>query len=304
MAAQIFVGTSSWNEQHLIDCGRFYPLGLKDSASRLSFYAQRFNLAEVDSTYYALPSRRNADRWATAVSPGFRFIIKVFSLFSQHPTKLSAIPKSFHATLPPALLSKRFIYHKDVPAETSQEIWRIFRNTLEPLRLAGVLGAILVDFPPWFMPSDDNRTYIAGLRANLPDDNILVQFRAPQWVADDATTASTLSLLSEAGCGFAAVDEPQGLKSSFPPTMAATASVSAIRFLGRNVERWEDKTAPSAERFNWWYSDEELAEWLPRIQHIASHCQEVYLSFSTKSEDQGVVNAGRLQRLLGLKVAA
>src|SRR3972149_3112776 len=186
MPAQIFIGTSSWNEKFLIGCGRFYPAGLKDSSARLNFYAQCFNLAEVDSTYYALPSRRNTERWAAAVPPGFRFNVKALALFSQHPTNLSSIPKSFHEALPPEVRKKSRVYYKDIPSEVAQELWRIFRGALEPLRQARVLGAILVDFPPWFVPSEANRSHLAHLRERLPEEKVIVEFRSPLWVADEA----------------------------------------------------------------------------------------------------------------------
>jgi uncharacterized protein YecE (DUF72 family) len=72
-----------------------------------------------------------------------------------------------------------------------------------------------------------------------------------------------------------------------------------VRFRGRNAERWEEKGVSTEERLNWWYTDDELAEWLPRIQRLATEANEVYLTFNTKFEDQGVVNARRLQALLG-----
>ena len=299
MAARIYIGTSSWAEKSLIDCGRFYPPGLRDSDSRLAFYAQRFNLAEVDSTYYALPSRRNAERWAAAVPDRFRFNVKAFALFTQHPTNLTSIPKSFHEALPPEIRKKSRLYYKDVPLEVSQELWSIFGRALHPLRQAGKLGAILLDFPPWFVPSDASRNYLAHARQHLPDDNVIVEFRNRLWVADEATAASTFALLRDLACGFVCVDEPPGLKSSFPPLVAVTAPVAAVRFRGRNIDKWEDKSATTGQRFSWWYSDEELSQWLPRIHQLAAESQEVYLSFSTKGEDQSVVNANRLQRFLG-----
>src|SRR3970282_2504433 len=96
MSARVFVGSSSWTEKSLVACGRFYPPEAKDSESRLAFYARSFNLAEIDSTYYALPSRRNTERWAAAVPDGFRFSVKAHALFTQHPARLSSIPKRLH----------------------------------------------------------------------------------------------------------------------------------------------------------------------------------------------------------------
>ena len=66
----------------------------------------------------------------------------------------------------------------------------------------------------------------------------------------------------------------------------------------RNGERWEEKGVSTEERLNWWYSDEELSEWLPGVRQLAAEAEEVYLAFNTKAEDQSVVNAARLQRLL------
>lgn len=300
MPARLYIGTSSWADRSLADAG-FYPEDLKDTSARLGYFAQRFSLAEIDSTYYALPSRRNTERWSAAAPDGFRFNAKAFGLFSQHPTRLSSIPKSFHEALPPETLKKSRVYYKDVPPEVLNELWGIFRGALRPLREAGKLGAILIDFPPWFVPKGETREFIAHAREHLPDDNVIVEFRNRAWVADDETAASTFDLLREAGCGFVCVDEPPGLKSSFPPVVAATASVAAVRFRGRNVERWEDKSASIDDRLDWWYTDEELSEWLPRIEQLARETDELYLSFSTKSADQSVVNASRLQRLLGLE---
>jgi len=297
MSARIYIGSSSWVERSLVACGRFYPPEVKDSDSRLAFYARSFNLAEIDSTYYALPSRRNTERWAAAVPEGFRFNVKAFALFTQHPTNLSSIPKSFHEALPPEARKKSRLYYKDVPAEVSEELWRIFRRALQPFRDAGSLGAVLIDFPPWYVPKDENREYIAEARRRLPDDNVIVEFRNRLWV-EEGEAERTFAQLRDLACGFVCVDEPPGLKSSFPPIAAVTAPVAAVRFRGRNAGRWEAKGAATEERLNWWYTDDELSEWLPRIERLSAEAEEVYLTFNTKFEDQGVVNARRLQGLL------
>ena len=167
--AHIYIGASSWVDKSLVASGRFYPPDLKDTPSRLAFYAERFNLAEVDSTYYALPSQRNIERWAEAVPDGFRFNVKAFALFTQHPTRLSSIPISFRDDLPPAVRKKAKVYYKDIPPEVSAELWRIFRGALRPMREAGKLGAILVDFPPWFVPSEANRDAAAARDRGEPE---------------------------------------------------------------------------------------------------------------------------------------
>lgn len=300
MTARLYIGTSSWAERSLIDSGRFYPPGLKDTPQRLAHFARRFNLAEVDSTYYAFTSSRNAGRWAEATPQGFLFDVKLFALFTQHPTNLSSIPKSFHEALPPEKREKSRLYYKDVPQDVRDELWRIFLRTLSPLREAGKLGALLLDFPPWFVPSGANREYIGEARRHLEGERVVVEFRNPMWVADEAEAGNTFALLRELDLGFVCVDEPQGLKSSFPAVVAATSAVACIRFRGRNAELWEARGVSTLERLNWWYSDDELSQWLPRIEALSAQADELHITFNTKFEDQSVVNAGRLQRLLGI----
>ena len=53
----ILVGTASWTDKTLLESG-WYPADLKTAEDRLAYYAERFGLVEVDSTYYGLPSER------------------------------------------------------------------------------------------------------------------------------------------------------------------------------------------------------------------------------------------------------
>ncbi len=301
MPARIYIGSSSWVDKNLVDSGRFYPPEAKDTDARLAFYAERFDLAEIDSTYYALPSKKNIERWAAAVPKGFRFNVKAFALFTQHPTQTRSIPKSFHEALPPEVQKKARIYEKDVPPEVVDELWRIFRAALAPMRDTNKLGAVLLDFPPWWVPSNANRDYLRRAREHLDGDSVLVEFRNRLWVADDETADGTFGLLRELGYGFCCVDEPPGLSTSFPPAFAVTAPIAAVRFRGRNAERWDDKSAATDEKLSWLYTDKELKEWLPRIEQLAAEADELYLTFNTKAEDQSVVNGERLKKLLGLK---
>jgi uncharacterized protein YecE (DUF72 family) len=298
VAGRIYVGTSTWADRTLVASGTFYPEELKDTPARLAFFAQHFDLAEIDSTYYAMPSRKNMERWASSVPEGFRFNVKAFALHTQHPARLSSIPPSFHERLPPEVLKKSRVYEKDIPPDVTQDLWNIFRRALQPMRDQGKLGAVLIDFPPWYVPNEANRAYIGRAREQLPDDNVIVEFRNRLWVDGD-TAGSTFALLRELRCGFVCVDEPSETKAGFPPVAAATGPVAAVRFRGRNAERWDDKSASIEEKLDWWYTDEQLSEWLPRVGQLAAGADEVYCSFSTKASDQSVVNAKKLQTLLG-----
>jgi len=70
----IRVGTSGWSYQDWI--GPFYPPGTP-ARDFLSWYADRFNTVEVDSTFYATPPASRAAHWAASTPADFRFCLKV-----------------------------------------------------------------------------------------------------------------------------------------------------------------------------------------------------------------------------------
>jgi uncharacterized protein YecE (DUF72 family) len=72
--AEIRLGTSSFTAAGWE--GSFYPKGIK-SADRLSFYAERFDTVEIDSTFYACPSPRTVKGWKSRTPDGFIFSVKV-----------------------------------------------------------------------------------------------------------------------------------------------------------------------------------------------------------------------------------
>jgi len=75
---RIRIGLSSWTDKSLLESGKFYPPGVDDAEGRLRYYASRFpDLVEVNSTYYALPSERNAFYWDQRTADDFVFDIKM-----------------------------------------------------------------------------------------------------------------------------------------------------------------------------------------------------------------------------------
>jgi uncharacterized protein YecE (DUF72 family) len=144
---QVRVGTASWADRTLLQSG-WYPPEADTPEKRLRYYARQFPLVEVDATYYALPAEQTAAMWAARTPTGLTFNVKAFSLFTQHPTRVAALP----ADLRPAAgkAGQDRVYLKDVDPAVTEEAWARFLAALEPLRAAGKLGAILLQFPPWF----------------------------------------------------------------------------------------------------------------------------------------------------------
>ena len=85
MSGRILVGTSSWADPGFVE--RWYPPGMP-ARDRLSWYAQRFEGVEVNSTFYAVPEVRTVERWAQVTPAGFTFDVKLHRLLSRHAATL------------------------------------------------------------------------------------------------------------------------------------------------------------------------------------------------------------------------
>jgi uncharacterized protein YecE (DUF72 family) len=289
--AQIRVGTSSWTDRALIESG-WYPRDANTPEKRLRYYASQFPLVEVDATYYALPAEKTAAAWAERVPDGFTFNIKAFSLLTQHPTRVAALPADLRAAAP---AGRDRVYLKDVNPGLADQAWDRFLAALEPLRQAGKLGAILLQFPPWFPASAANREYILSCAERLAPRQACVEFRNATWMTPDRRP-QTLDFLAAHDLPYVCVDMPQGYPSSIPPVLAATSpDLAVIRLHGRS-EKWASKDIQ--ERFDYRYSEEELAGWATRVRALARDAEVTHVLFNNTYRGYGQLNAQQLAALL------
>lgn len=295
MTARILVGTCSWADKTLVECGRFYPPHVRTPEERLRYYAEQFPIVEVDSTYYGLPSERNAALWVERTPPEFTFDVKAFRLFTHHPTPADALPKDVRQELPPRG-DRPNLYLRDLPRDVVDALWQRFASALLPLDSAGKLGVVLLQFPPWFLPGPESREYLVEARHRLPQYRIAVEFRNGAWV-NERNLERTLTFLRDHRLAYVCVDEPQ-TKNSVPAIAAVTADVAIVRFHGRNVANWLKRGLSAADRFDYLYREEELAEWVPRVRLLAEEAKEVHLLMNNCHEDKAVRGARQLALLL------
>ena len=290
--AGIRVGTAGWTDKSLIDSG-WYPAGADNPEKRLRYYASQFPLVEVDSAYYALPAERTAVAWAERTPEGFTFNVKAFSLFTQHPTSVRALPKDLREAAGKG--GKERVYLKDVDQKVADQAWERFLAALEPLRAAGKLGAILLQFPPWFPISRASKAYIVSCAERVAPRRVCVEFRNHTWMTDD-NQKETLDFLSAHDLPYVCVDEPQGYPNSIPPVLAATSDLAVVRMHGHS-DQWESKDIQ--ERFRYRYSDKELAEWAGQVRRLANDADETHMIFNNCYRDYAHVNAQQLAGLIG-----
>jgi uncharacterized protein YecE (DUF72 family) len=297
---KVLIGTCSWTDPTLLASG-WYPADVaKKPDARLRYYAERFPLVENDASYYAIPDPKQASLWAERTPEGFTMNFKAFGTITTHAIDPKRLPKELREALPADALAKRRLYPKDFPKDVLDEIHARFWVGLEPLRKAGKLGAILLQYPEWFPIGSLNKSAILRARELLPDDTIAVEFRNRTWM-EERNQDETLAFLRDNGLAYVSVDEPQGFPSSIPPVAAATAALAIVRFHGRNVENWKKPGLSAAERFDYAYTLPELAEWLPKIKRLEEEAEEVHLLMNNCYGDKAVRNAADLGALLAAR---
>ncbi len=107
------VGTCSWTEKSLIQSGEFYPKNVRTAESRLEFYSEQFNTVEVDSTYYAIPTKSTAFLWANRTPDNFVFHIKVYGALTGHGIDPRTLPPDIRDELPQKEKSEKYLYVKE-----------------------------------------------------------------------------------------------------------------------------------------------------------------------------------------------
>jgi uncharacterized protein YecE (DUF72 family) len=298
--AELRVGTCSWADESLSK--HWYPPGLK-AGERLAWYAEHFDTVEVDSTYYRLPAEEMVARWAERTPEGFVMHVKAFGVMTRHPVKLEQLPPDLRGG---AEVDEKGRVNRP-SREFRAEVFRRFRESLEPLRSAGKLGGILFQFPSYIVFRPHSFEYLEWARELMEGDELLVEFRHRSWL-DEENRSETLSFLERLGAAHVIVDAPKTeAKNLVPTVLALTNPTLYVRFHGRNAGTWNKRGGSASDRFDYLYSDEELAEWVEPLRELAGEAENAYAFFNNngRSSDgsggwvaQAATNAVQLQGLL------
>ncbi len=175
-----------------------------------------------------------------------------------------------------------------------EQVWERFLSALEPLHNSGKLGAILLQFPQWFPISRENKHYILECARRCAPMWICVEFRNHTWMNEE-NQAETLDFLRSYAIPYVCVDMPQGHTTSIPPVAEATSNLAVVRMHGR-TDTWSSRDI--YERFGYLYSERELEQWVPKIQHLAEHARTTHVLLNNCYRDYAQTNAQQLAALL------
>ncbi len=165
-----------------------------------------------------------------------------------------------------------------------------FKEGIEPARQAGMLAGVLAQFPYSFRNEPANRDYLKELAEDFDGYNPVVEFRNRSW-----SKLPVLDLLRRLNVGFCCVDEPYQL-DLMPPAAEATTDTAYVRFHSRDKSKWYEG---AKERYNYFYSEDELAEWKPKVRKLADITDAVYVFFNNCHAGHAAVNAEQFRKMLG-----
>lgn len=288
MAARVRIGTCSFADEALQK--HFYPKGMRTGRDQLPYYSQHFDTVEIDSTFYRLPSRENVAKWASWTPDGFVFHFKAFAPLTRHPVRLEQLPPDLHEGLKTDARDRV----ERMPRDVRGEVVRLFREALEPAAEAGKLGGILIQLAPYVVPKPQSWEYLEWLRAQLPDDELLVEFRHVSWL-DDEHRDETLRFLERHRLANVVVDAPRTeAKNVIPTVVAVTSPLAYVRFHGRNAKTWNIRGGSAADRFDYLYPREELEEWVEPMRELTGEAEQVFALFNTNRWSQDPDGSGQL----------
>ena len=292
----IYYGSCSWTEKSLIKSREFYPKGINTAEERLRYYSSTFDVVEVDSSYYAMPSMEMVSRWAERTPPVFLFHIKAYALLTGHSVDLKTIPLELRDMLSSDSLKKDRIALRE--KKSLQMAFGLFKKALNPLAETHKAGVVVFQYPPYFVYKPQNLEYILFCRDMMEDFRIGVEFRHGSWLTPDRRNG-VFSFLRDHGITYITADEPQyGNLSTVPFIPQVTTDIAYFRLHGRNKETWLKKGIETSLRYDYLYSDEELKGFVPSLVKIDNMAAKTFVMFNNCHLGYSMKNALRLREIM------
>jgi len=242
-----------------------YPEKRTKGFHEAEYLAQFFDTIEINTSFYGPVRPEHAQVWLEKVAANTRFAFA-------------------------AKLLQRFTHDLTATPADEKEV----RAGFDVLRLAGKLGAVLLQFPFSFHRTNENLKYLEKLLKRFADYPLVVEVRHATW-----NTPEVFQMLRERGVGFCNIDQPL-IGRSLKPSAERTAPVGYVRLHGRRYDTWftDDADVPQHERYNYLYSADELKPWAERVKKVADDAREVYVVANNHYQGKSAVNALELIAML------
>jgi uncharacterized protein YecE (DUF72 family) len=289
---RILVGTASWSDPGFVE--HWYPTKMP-AGDRLAWYAQHFQMVEVNSSFYSVPDPRLVERWCRSTPDDFVFDVKLHQLLSRHSANLKLLPPALQKKAEADAKGRVTLTPKIEGAMIDE-----FRRPLEILRAAGKLGALLLQLSPGFSPKKHQLGELDDLLGALADYRLAIELRNRNWVEGE-NLETTLSFFRKHAATLVSVDAPAEKHFTImPPDLNAITNpeLAYLRLHGRNAHAYTTGKTVAA-RFDYDYSDEEIEEIADRARELGKEAKELHVVFNNNALDYAPHAALRMRKALG-----
>ncbi|MFL5341490.1 MAG: DUF72 domain-containing protein [Gemmataceae bacterium] len=286
---RILVGTASWTDPGFI--ADWYPKGLP-ARDRLVWYADHFNLVEVNSSFYAVPPQSRVAQWCEQTPADFLFDVKLHRLLSRHSTDAKFLPRGLRR-LAGGSTGKVVVTPKLETALT-----KVILEALQPMAEAGKLGALLLQMSPSFGPKHHSLGELDHLVKLLDGYRVAVELRNRGWVEGEQLEDTADYFRRNKIC-LVGVDGPPGDHFMIMPNLdvVTTPKLAYLRAHGRNTHGYVSGRSV-AERFDYDYSDAELREIALRARKLAREVGQTHIIYNNNKSSYAPDAAGRFRKIV------
>jgi uncharacterized protein YecE (DUF72 family) len=256
--SEILIGVAGWDYPDWN--GIVYLPG--ESRDKLAFITRFVDVVEINATFYRPNSSSAAESWVqrTRFKERFTFTAK----------------------------SHRSWTHGN------EEPWiEPCLEGLRPLKEANRLAAVLVQFPQSFRPTDRAWRRLDQLATSAHGWPLVVEVRHRSWQAEAIQTR-----FGNLGLGWCVVDQPLAGGSTLSPTPVVTGPVAYLRMHGRNEADWFRQGAGRDNRYNYLYSDSEIADLAEGASVLAETAEQVIVIQNNHYKGKALANALQMKHAL------
>ena len=289
---EIRIGTASWTDPGFVE--DWYPKDLR-AEERLRWYAEHFDLVEINSTFYALPALSSVKRWCEQTPEGFLFDVKLPKVLSRHSMQVKFLPSE---------LRERVETQKGViklTESTERLVAKRLLQLFEPMREAGKLGVFLLQLSPAFRPKTHKLSDLDTLAELFSSHPLAVELRNRDWVTRERFQ-ETVNFFKERRLTLVLVDAPESEHFTVMPGFdcATDPRLGYFRLHGRNAEGYI-KGRTVAERFDYDYSPEEMQEIAKRLRKVDKEVERLHVIANNNRSNYAPKLAEALRKEIGLR---
>lgn len=264
------------------------------AGDRLGWYAQHFEMVEVNSTFYSVPDARMVERWCANTPHEFTFDVKLHQLFSFHSTPAKLLPPDLQRTAETDAKAR-----VQATPDLQEALLKIFLRSMSILQREKKLGVLLLQLSPAFSPRKHNLTELDPLLNALTDYPVAVEFRNRNWAVGHELR-STIDFLRKHRAIFVNVDAPASDHFTImPPDLneITNPAHAYLRLHGRDAKAYlTGKTV--ATRFHYDYNAGEIEEVAERSRKLAQKAGDLHVVFNNNALDYAPRAALRLRKAL------